>query len=143
MIVKDETELIALGEKLGTSLTGGEVIELVGDVGAGKTTLTKGIAKALNILDEISSPSFTIMKEYEGNVDSKSILLKHYDFYRLDDAGIMKNELVDSVGKDDVVTVVEWAKDTAGVLPEKRLEVIINYLPNSNGREVIIEGVSL
>ena len=138
MIVKNETELILLGEKLGLGLVGGEVIELIGDIGAGKTTFTKGIAKALRVESEISSPSFTIMKEYEGEVDDGLVLLKHYDFYRLDDAGLMKDELVDDVGKKDVITVVEWAKDTTGVLPDKRLKVRINYLPD-DGREVIIE----
>jgi len=138
MIVRDEAELINLGKQFGSNIKGGEVVELIGDVGAGKTTFTKGVAQGLNIQERISSPSFTIMKEYTGSIDNKPIFLKHYDFYRLDDAGLMKDELSDSVNKSDVVTIVEWAKDISGVLPDERMKVQINYLPEDNGREVII-----
>lgn len=139
MIVRDETELINLGEELGRKLAGGEVIELVGDIGAGKTTFTKGIAKALNVSVKINSPSFTVMKEYDGEIGKKPVFLKHYDFYRLDDTGLMKNELADDVGKKDVVTVIEWAKGVNGILPESRIRVEIKYLPDTDGRDVIFQ----
>jgi tRNA threonylcarbamoyladenosine biosynthesis protein TsaE len=143
MIVKDEAELVKLGQVFGGKLRGGEVVELIGDIGAGKTTFVKGVALSLGISEEISSPSFTVMKEYSGEINDVLIFLKHYDFYRLDDAGLMKNEIIDSVGEKDTITVVEWAKDIAGVLSPERLKVKINYLPDGDGREVTIEGVEL
>jgi tRNA threonylcarbamoyladenosine biosynthesis protein TsaE len=136
MIIKDETELVRLGAQFAGRLRGGEVIELVGDIGAGKTTFAKGIAQALGVSGEVNSPSFTIMKEYQGKIGGRAMWLKHYDFYRLDDAGLMRDELVDSLGREDVVTVVEWAKDVSGVLPDSRLKVEIKYLPDGDGREV-------
>jgi ATPase, YjeE family len=136
MIIRDEAELIKLGERFGGQLKGGEVIELLGDVGAGKTTFTKGVAKSLGISEEINSPSFTIMKEYEGNTDDKQIFLKHYDFYRLNDAGVMKDEIIESAKDKSNIVIIEWAKDVAGVLSEDRLQIEIKYLPEGDGREL-------
>jgi tRNA threonylcarbamoyladenosine biosynthesis protein TsaE len=106
----------------------------VGDVGVGKTTFTQGLAAGLGVTAAVNSPSFTIMKSYAGR---DGLVLNHYDFYRLDDAGIMRAELADSLNDRQNVTVVEWAKDTAGVLPAGRRIVKIEYLPDSvEGREV-------
>ncbi len=112
--VANEAATKALGEKLGALLKGGEVFQLVGDVGAGKTTFVKGLAKGLGVTDEVQSPSFTISREYTGRSD---ILLVHYDFYRLTDAGIMANEVAEMVHDPTVVTVIEWADIVEGVLP--------------------------
>ncbi len=103
-----------LGERIGAQLHGGEVLQLVGDVGAGKTTFTKGIAKGLGVTDDVQSPSFTISRVYEGR---DNIQLAHYDFYRLSDPGIMANELLESVNDPKTVTVIEWADVVEGVLP--------------------------
>jgi tRNA threonylcarbamoyladenosine biosynthesis protein TsaE len=139
VIIRDERELIKLGRKFGAELKGGEVIELVGDIGAGKTTFTKGIAQALGVTEEVNSPSFTVMKEYEGvaGLNPAKVYLKHYDFYRLDDAGLMKDEISESIGDGQTITMVEWAKDVAGVLPENRKKVEIKYLSDGDGREVL------
>jgi tRNA threonylcarbamoyladenosine biosynthesis protein TsaE len=142
MLIKSEAELVNLGEKFGRNLRGGEVIELIGDIGAGKTTFVKGLARALGVSGAVNSPSFTVMKEYRGEIGGQTVYLKHYDFYRLDDAGLMKNELLDGISDENSVKVIEWAKDVAGVLPEKRLKVEIKYLPDVDGREVVIEGES-
>lgn len=114
--VEHEAATKALGEKLGAMLKGGEVFQLVGDVGAGKTTFVKGLAKGLAIDDEVQSPSFTISREYTGR---DNILLVHYDFYRLTDAGIMANEVAEMVNDPTTVTVIEWADIVEGVLPDK------------------------
>ena len=79
--ISSSEDMISFGQELGNSLKGGEVIELIGDVGAGKTTFTKGLAKSLGITDEIQSPTFTISRVYEGTKNN----LVHYDFYRLND----------------------------------------------------------
>ena len=112
----------ALGKRLGTFLKGGEIIELVGDVGAGKTTLTKGIAEGLGIDEDIQSPSFTISRVYDAR---DSLVLAHYDFYRLHDAGIMANELQEIVHDKNTITIIEWAEIVSGVLPHDRLTIDI------------------
>ena len=120
--IANEDEMKRLGEKLGLALRGGEVIELVGDVGAGKTTLAKGIARGMNIDEDVQSPSFTISRVYEGRDD---LTLAHYDFYRLHDAGIMGSELHETVNDPLSVTLVEWADIVSGVLPEDKLTIRI------------------
>lgn len=134
--VQNETATKAFGEKLGMLLHGGEVIELVGDVGAGKTTLTKGIAKGLAIDEEVQSPSFTISRGYNGR---DGLQLAHYDFYRLSDAGIMANELREVVSEPNVVTVIEWAKIVGSVLPKNHIVINITS-PTENSRRFDITG---
>jgi tRNA threonylcarbamoyladenosine biosynthesis protein TsaE len=129
--VKDEDETKSLGLSIGLSLQGGEVIELVGDVGTGKTTLVKGLAVGLGIDEYIQSPSFTINRTYEGRNDIK---LSHYDFYRLDDAGIMADELGEEIGSPGTVTIIEWAGVVEGVLPVDRLSVLITS-PSETARK--------
>lgn len=118
--VNSEAETKALGEKIGRTLKGGEVFELIGDVGAGKTTFVKGLAIGLAIDDEVQSPSFTISRTYEARDD---IQLVHYDFYRLTDAGIMADELREMVSDKTTVTVIEWADIVDGVLPEEHFSL--------------------
>ena len=113
-----------LGVAIGQAVFGGEVLELVGDIGAGKTTLTKGIAKALDINEPVQSPTFTISRVYDS---PRGLRLAHYDFYRLGEAGIMGNEISEAVDNDSVV-VVEWAGAVDGDLPEDRLVVKITTI---------------
>jgi len=134
--VQSEQAMKALGEKLGSLFRGGEVLELVGDVGAGKTTLTKGIARGLGISDEVSSPSYTILQAYNAR---DGLTLAHYDFYRLDDAGIMANELEETIHDGSVVTVIEWAKIVGGVLPAGTIHISITA-PTENSRTLTIDG---
>lgn len=98
---RNELELIAIGEQIGKKLIAGDVLVLTGDLGAGKTTLTKGIAKSLGISQMIKSPTYTIVREYEGRLP-----LYHLDVYRIGDDP-------DSIDLDDFlygagVTVIEW-----------------------------------
>lgn len=123
----------AFGETIGSFLYGGEIIELIGDVGSGKTTLAKGIAVGLGIDEYVQSPSFMISRVYKGR---NNITLAHYDFYRLDDVGIMANELQETIGEPNVVTIIEWAGVVKGVLPTDRLSIKITS-PTENSREVI------
>ncbi len=118
--VNSELETKQLGEKIGESLKGGEVFELIGDVGAGKTTFVKGLAKGLGVDDDVQSPSFTISRAYDAH---KDISLVHYDFYRLTDPGIMAVELGEMVHDPHTVTVIEWAGIVEGVLPAEHFTV--------------------
>ncbi len=113
-----------LGEVIGRSVYGGEVLELVGDIGAGKTTLTKGIARALGINEPVQSPTFTISRVYDS---PKGLRLAHYDFYRLGEAGIMGDEIREAAD-DDSVIIVEWAGAVDDDLPKDRLVVKITTI---------------
>ncbi len=132
--VNNESEMKAFGQSIGALLKGGELIELIGDVGSGKTTLTKGIAVGLGIKDNVQSPSFTINRSYEGR---NHIILDHYDFYRLDKAGIMNNELQESIANSDVVTVIEWAGVVDEMLPIDRLSIQIAS-PTETSRSLVL-----
>lgn len=113
-----------LGEAIGRSVSGGEVLELVGDIGAGKTMLTKGIARALGINEPVQSPTFTISRVYDS---PKGLRLAHYDFYRLGEAGIMGDEIREAAD-DDSVIIVEWAGAVDDDLPKDRLVVKITTI---------------
>ena len=115
-------ETLSLGERFGRTLRGGEAIELRSDVGGGKTSFVKGIAKGMGITDVVQSPTFTISREY---VAPSSLELHHYDFYRLSDPGILSAELAESVQNQKVVTVVEWADVVESVLPKNKIEIVI------------------
>lgn len=130
--VTSEAATKELGEKIGAQLKGGEVFQLVGDVGAGKTTLVKGLAKGLGVDEEVQSPSFTISRVYEGR---DALQLVHYDFYRLTDAGIMANEVEEMVHDPSTITVVEWADIVEGVLPEGHYTISITS-PSESTRAI-------
>jgi tRNA threonylcarbamoyladenosine biosynthesis protein TsaE len=120
--VSSEQETKELGRKIGEALRGGEILELTGDVGSGKTTLVKGIANGLDIDQYVQSPSFTINRIYKGR---DGLSLSHYDFYRLDAAGIMADELAETINDPKTTTIIEWSGVVKGVLPDDRLTVHI------------------
>ena len=131
MLIHSETEMLEYGKKLGASLEAPVVLELLGDVGAGKTTLTRGIANGLGVTEAITSPSFTISKEYLG----KNYRLVHYDFYRLADPGIMSEDLDEAISDPNTITIVEWGESIRDVLPEDRKRIEIKYI-DENTRKV-------
>ena len=116
--------MIEFGKEIGSNLEGGSVLELIGDVGAGKTTFTKGLALGLGVLETVQSPTFTISRVYEGD----NLTLSHYDFYRLNDYGIMKMELAENLSDPQNITVIEWAGELADILPEKHLRLIFESI---------------
>lgn len=122
--INSTEEMIEFGKEIGSNLEGGSVLELIGDVGAGKTTFTKGLALGLGVLETVQSPTFTISRVYEGD----NLTLSHYDFYRLNDYGIMKIELAENLSDPQNITVVEWAGELADILPEKHLRLIFESI---------------
>ena len=125
-----------LAEKLGSGRDFAVVIEMVGDVGTGKTTLTRGLAEGLGVEEPVTSPSFTISKAYALPDGGR---LVHYDFYRLSEPGLMREDLEEALGDPANVVVVEWGESVADLLPEKHIRVEIDY--NDDGtREVKING---
>ncbi|MNH58565.1 tRNA threonylcarbamoyladenosine biosynthesis protein TsaE [compost metagenome] len=135
--VYSETEMKQFGARLGALLRGGETIELVGDVGAGKTTLTKGIALGMKIDEDVQSPSFTISRVYEA---AQGLELAHYDFYRLHDAGIMANELHETLHNPKSVTIIEWADIIKGILPKDHLRIGLTSPTETTRRVELVAG---
>ena len=131
MLINSEKDMLEYGEKLGAKLKAPVVLELLGDVGAGKTTLVRGIAKGLGIAEEVTSPSFTISKEYQG----EKYRLVHYDFYRLGDPGIMSEDLAEAISDDSTITIIEWGNSIQDVLPERHKIIEIKYI-DENTREL-------
>ena len=125
MIVKSVDQLKRLAWELGKTLHGGECIELRGDVGAGKTTFAQGLARGLGITTTVNSPSFTLEKSYIG---SRDLTMHHYDFYRLEDPGIMRRTIAEGLTGEKNITVVEWADTVKDVLPPERIIVEIKYV---------------
>lgn len=135
--VTSEDDMKLFGARLGGLLRGGEIIELVGDVGAGKTTLTKGIATGLGIEETVQSPSFTISRVYDTPAN---LHLAHYDFYRLHDAGIMADELQETVNDPAMITIIEWADIVGGVLPDDRVTMAITASSETQRRIALTAG---
>lgn len=122
-----------LGERVGAALRGGEVIELVSDLGGGKTTFVRGLARGFGSTAHVSSPTFTISQEYKAGGRT----LYHFDFYRLHEAGIMADELHEVAHDPDAVVVVEWGDIVADVLPADRITITIRAV-TENDRELTV-----
>lgn len=121
----EETHL--LGEKLGRNAKENMVFLLDGDLGAGKTTLTQGIAKGLDIKKNVTSPTFTIQKIYHGRMP-----LYHIDAYRLE--GIDQDLGFEEYFYDDGLTVIEWSQFVPKLIPEEYMRISIKLL-EENARE--------
>jgi len=133
--VKNEQEMRGLGERLGVLLSGGETIELVGDVGAGKTTLVRGVAHGMGIEETVQSPSFTINRVYDTAHGHR---LVHYDFYRLTDPGIMREELREAMSEPLTTSIIEWADSVEQTLPDDRLTIHIQTT-SEQGRQLTFQ----
>jgi tRNA threonylcarbamoyladenosine biosynthesis protein TsaE len=120
-----------MGELLGALLGPGDLVCLYGDLGAGKTSLSYGIARGLEVKEQyVTSPTFTFVNEYEGRVP-----FYHIDLYRLKDPGELENIGFGEYLGSDGVTVIEWAERAEEELPEERLSVYLNYV-DEKSREV-------
>ncbi|MCQ2566805.1 MAG: tRNA (adenosine(37)-N6)-threonylcarbamoyltransferase complex ATPase subunit type 1 TsaE [Mogibacterium sp.] len=133
-ILRNESDTRAFGLELAEKLQPGDVIALVGDLGTGKTALTRYIAEGLGVTETISSPTFTIVKEYS----SGRIPLFHFDVYRLSDGG----ELLD-IGADEYLNgngacIIEWADIVADVLPDDAIVIQLLYGENEGERIAVI-----
>ena len=135
---RGEADTEALGRRLAAALTPGAVLAYRGDLGMGKTAFTRGLAKGLGFQGRVTSPTFTIVNEYEGG----SLPLFHFDMYRLKDA----DDLFD-IGWEDYldrggVCAVEWSERVEEALPEDAVTVTIARCPDhENWRVIAVEGV--
>lgn len=131
-----ETENI--GSSIGGQLKGGEVIELISDLGGGKTTFVRGLARGMGSADHVSSPTFKLNNIYKANSPAGELELHHYDFYRLDEAGIVADELAEVINQPNAVVVVEWGEVVQDVLPAQRLTVNLKVV-NETERSLILK----
>ncbi len=111
----------AFGQQLGERLRGGEVIELVSDLGGGKTTFVRGLARGAGSTEHVASPTFTLSRQYRA----PKYTLVHFDLYRLAELGSIADEIREYVHDSAFVVVGEWAESLGSVLPAKRIVVHI------------------
>lgn len=138
-VTNSEEETEALGARLAAVLTPGTVVAFTGDLGAGKTAFTRGLARGLGVTDRVTSPTFTIVNEYEGG----RLPLFHFDMYRL----ASSEELFD-IGWEDYlqrggVCAVEWSENVSDALEEDALSVEISRGEQDGQRVIVIKGVEL
>lgn len=130
----DDTQVIA--KEIADTLKGGEFIAMYGDLGAGKTAFVQGLAKALGITNHVTSPTFTIVNEYEGRLP-----LYHFDVYRIADPDEMYEIGYDEYINGDGVCVVEWAELIEDLFPDKyyKLTILKDEDKGFDYRKIILE----
>ena len=132
IVINNIEETNALGAELAEGLKAGNVVALIGDLGTGKTTLTKAIAKGLGVAEELSSPTFNVVKEYR----SGRLPLYHFDVYRINDPDELFELGFDEYLHGDGVCLIEWADLVEDLLPEDCLKINISF-GNSEDERVI------
>ncbi len=135
VVTSSTDETLALAATVGEVLRPGDVVSLVGDLGAGKTVFARGVARALGITEPVQSPSFTIVREYDGRVP-----LVHVDVYRIDTFQELHDLGFEELVRDDAVTLVEWGDVIDGMLPADHLDVRLAAGADDDERVVEIEG---
>ncbi|MBR3594792.1 tRNA (adenosine(37)-N6)-threonylcarbamoyltransferase complex ATPase subunit type 1 TsaE [Candidatus Saccharibacteria bacterium] len=151
MLFKTEQELTTFAENLGRTLEPPLVFELIGDVGAGKTTFTRALAKGLGIKAPVTSPSFTICNRYEWSAQQKrashrgatpvgNFELIHYDFYRLENPGLMLDDLQESLTNPSAIVILEWANSVKNILPKDHITITFRTLEDGS-RDLQIKGL--
>ena len=121
--LENEKATSSLGEKIGKFLFPGSILCLNGDLGAGKTALTKSIALGLGIREDITSPTFTIVNEYEDG----RLKLNHFDVYRIGSSDEMYDIGFEEYIASEGVCIIEWSQIIEDILPDERLDINIKY----------------
>jgi tRNA threonylcarbamoyladenosine biosynthesis protein TsaE len=134
-VTRSTDETLALARAVGELLRPGDVVSVAGGLGAGKTVFARGVARALGVTEPVVSPSFTIVREYEGRVP-----LVHVDVYRIDRFQELHDLGFEELLRDDAVTLVEWGDVIDGMLPGERLDVRLAAGDGDDERVVEIEG---
>ena len=126
-------ETIQLGKKIGSMLQPGAIIAMEGNLAVGKTTITKGIAESLGIKEAITSPTFTLISEYEGKMP-----LYHMDVYRLDSCEDVINLGVEDLMYGDGVSIIEWSERVREELPKSTITLRLE-IRGDGGRDITLE----
>ena len=136
--IANEKDTEKLGENIGQKVQPGTVIALIGDLGTGKTTLTKSIARGLGVTETVTSPTFNIIREYR----SGRLPLYHFDVYRIGDPDEMFELGYEEYFYGDGICVVEWADIIEELLPEDAVVITIDRGASDEEREYEIEGAA-
>ena len=138
ILSKSDNQTRQIAKKFASNLKGGEVIALVGDLGAGKTTFSKGVASALGIDGNITSPTFVLVKQYKINQNKQKIKnFIHADCYRFASANdALSIGLDEYLGNNETVCIIEWPEIIKDILPNETIWININHATNDN-REII------
>ncbi|SDA12428.1 tRNA threonylcarbamoyladenosine biosynthesis protein TsaE [Ruminococcus sp. YE71] len=134
-VTNSADETVALGEKIGRLLRGGEVIAYRGDLGAGKTTITRGISLGMGLGDEVTSPTFALVNEYHGD----KLSLYHFDMYRITSAEDLETTGFFDFMNEDSVIAAEWSENIEDELPEDTIFIELRRV-SDDVREIIITG---
>ena len=138
VVTKSARETQKLGEKLANSLKGGGLIALYGELGSGKTTFVKGLAKGLGIKKRIISPTFVFIRPY--TLVAKPYTLYHVDLYRIGKADEIKGLGLDEIFNDkEAIVAIEWAEKIKKLLPRERIEVYFEYLGEKKRKIKIVK----
>ncbi len=133
IITKTPEETIKLGYSIGSQLHKGDIIALQGTLAAGKTTITKGIADALAVTESVTSPTFTLISEYEGRLP-----VYHMDVYRLDGIDDFLNLGVEELLYGDGICIIEWSEKILSELPPEKTIIIKLEVKKDNTRQITI-----
>lgn len=138
--VKSPEQMMRVGEKIGGALSGGDVVLLSGELGAGKTVFCKGLGRALGVKSQVVSPTFTIMNEHKGD----SLMFCHFDLYRLESEGEAREAgLTDFIGADNCLCAVEWWENVPELFDGCRtVHVTIEKTDDSTRKVIIIRNES-
>ena len=136
--IEDEAAMLRLGRELAAALSGGEVIYLEGDLGAGKTTLVRGILMGLGYEDNVKSPTYTLVEEYQPRSNQKFF---HFDLYRLSSPEELYFIGIEEYRVPDAICAVEWPEKGGDVLFPPDLCIRIDYAANKT-RRVSLKGFS-
>jgi len=127
-------ETIALGRAVGALLKKGDIVAYSGDLGAGKTTMTRGIVQGLGMEDEVTSPTFAIVNEYEGRIN-----VYHFDMYRISSGSELWTTGFYDYPLEESIFLVEWTENIRDCIPETAVFIDIKYL-GEDSREILIRG---
>lgn len=133
-IVKSKDETRALAKSFATKLKKGDIVCLNGDLGAGKTTFTQFVFSALGVKSPVSSPTFSILKIYQGD----KFRLNHFDTYRITDMEAIEAGFDEILEDKDSVSFIEWSENISSLIPSKHIDVNIKIL-DENSREFEIK----
>lgn len=140
---KSENETTELGKKFASKLNLGDTVAFYGDLGAGKTEFIKGICEYFNVKEIVTSPTFTIMNKYKGEISGNEFGIFHIDLYRIKDTkDLAEIGFQDCVYSDNAIKLIEWAEKANSQLQDTNYNVIISFSDDEDERVIDIEKLS-
>lgn len=136
-VTQNNDETFALAQKISSQLNGGDVIGLVGDLGAGKTVFSQGLASGLGVREQVTSPTFVVMKVYDCHNHPTIKQLCHIDAYRLKSGNdLLSLGIEDYMGEASTLTVIEWSDRVSEILPNNAKIINITILDSQRSIEI-------